>query len=191
MHRVNVQATLSHYSDAKVVIASDDEQRSFMGVQLDRGEDGAFLFIEIDRRTVLELLRGEIDLQTAVTERGIGLAFETTPACHTKPVPDRRLTGRKVLRRDARMLQGDATTKVLTWDLGTDGMCLLTPRPVQPGTRCRVVFDVPLGHESRTITVAVKVVYSSYTGSSGFKVGTVFSDLDEDAVSTITQFAML
>src|SRR5438105_435209 len=87
MHKVSVQATLTHYGDVDVVIASDEQHRSFMGVPLEgrNAESGSFLFIEIDRVTVLELARGDVDLYTVMTERPIGLVFQTTPFAPDDP----------------------------------------------------------------------------------------------------------
>ena len=78
MDQLVIEQTLSHYVDMKAVIARDAEHRSFMGVPVDGNDDRALLFVEIDRVTVLELERGEVELQTVITQRGIGLVFEST-----------------------------------------------------------------------------------------------------------------
>jgi hypothetical protein len=88
------------------------------------------------------------------------------------------------------MIQGDTARQVRTWDLGTDGMCLLTQKPIPPGSRCKVTFDIPLPERTTTVTVHVKVVYSSYAGPNEFKVGAIFTDLDQDVVNTIKEFAI-
>jgi len=202
LHKVTVQATLTHYGDVDVVIASDEDHRSFVGVPLHTNgrASGAFLFIEIDRITVLEMARDEVDLYTVMTERGVGLVFETQaadaelktpPAARALNGGNRRSGPRKVLRQSAQVTHGDSTMQVSTWDLGTDGMCLVTPRPIQPGTRCQVTFDVPLPDGTHTVTADVRVVYSSYSGPAQFKVGTVFSELDDGAEGAITEFSAL
>ena len=48
---------------------------------------------------------------------------------------NRRAMHRKLLRGPAQMTQGSASMAVRTWDLGPDGMCLVSPRPIEPGTR--------------------------------------------------------
>ena len=103
---------------------------------------------------------------------------------------DRRAAHRKVLRQAASMIQGDTARQVKTWDLGTDGMCLLTSKPIPPGSRRQVTFDIPLPGKTTTVTVDVKVVYSSYAGPGEFKVGTIFIGLDQEVVNTIKEFAM-
>ncbi len=110
----------------------------------------------------------------------------------TSPAPpdrNRRATPRKALRRDATVVYGDASRVVRTWDLGRDGMCLLASRPIAPGTRCKVTFDVPLGAELVGVTAAAKVVYSSYSAPGEFKIGAVFTDLGDDVALVLGKFA--
>lgn len=110
----------------------------------------------------------------------------------TRPPPyalNRRAVPRKVLRQPAWVVLGDAETQVRTWDLGTDGLCLLTPKPIAPGSRIEVSFEVPLQGETRAVTAAVKVVFSSYSGPEGFKIGAVFTQLDDEATDVIREFA--
>ena len=78
MAPLTIEQTLSHFRDVKAVIARDAERRSFMGVPVGDVQDRVFLFVEIDRVTALELERGEVDLQTVISQRGIGLMFEAT-----------------------------------------------------------------------------------------------------------------
>lgn len=108
-----------------------------------------------------------------------------------QPLPqarNRRAAPRKAIRQDATVVYGDASRVVQTWDLGRDGMCLLAPRPIAPGTRCTITFEVPLGAERVGITAAAKVVYSSYSAAGEFKIGAVFTDLDEGAALVLAKF---
>ena len=105
------------------------------------------------------------------------------------PEGNRRVVPRKALRQTATLVLGDATREVQTWDLGRDGMCLLSPRPIAPGTRCKVTFDVPLATGPMSLTAGLKVVYSSYSASGEFKIGAVFTDLDEGVADTLGKFA--
>lgn len=109
----------------------------------------------------------------------------------TRPPSDalnRRAFHRKVLRQPATVRMGDASSAVRTWDLGLDGMCLVTPRPISPGTRCTVDFELPLQGGPRALSVAVKVIYSSYCGAEGFKIGTHFTGLDDETAALIREF---
>lgn len=108
------------------------------------------------------------------------------------PLPqdrNRRASPRKVVRRAATVVIGDVSKEVQTWDLGRDGMCLLAPRPIAPGTRCKVAFDIPLGGELLAVSAALKIVYSSYSAAGEFKIGAVFLDLDEAVATTLGRFA--
>ena len=103
---------------------------------------------------------------------------------------NRRLYARKVLRAAATVvLPGGAKREVKTWDLGLDGMAILSPKPISPGTRCELTFEVPQGDRSTEVNVPVKVVYCSFSGSDGFKVGVTFGDMDANAAAAIQQFA--
>ncbi|HUG23526.1 PilZ domain-containing protein [Piscinibacter sp.] len=103
---------------------------------------------------------------------------------------NRRLYARKVLRRAAIVvLPGGVKREVKTWDLGQDGMAILSPKPISPGTRCEMTLELPQGDRSTELSVPVKVVYCSFSGSDGFKVGMSFGDLDADAAAAIQQFS--
>jgi hypothetical protein len=110
----------------------------------------------------------------------------------TSPLPqerNRRSSPRKVLRQMATVVHGDASKPAQTWDIGCDGMSLLAPRPIAPGTRCKVTFVVPFGDGPVEVTVSVKVVYSSYSANGEFKIGAVFTDLDAAAGAVLGRFA--
>jgi hypothetical protein len=102
---------------------------------------------------------------------------------------NRRASPRKAIRRAARVIVGDSTRDVQTWDLGRDGMCLVSARPIAPGTRCRVVFDLPMGGELVAVSAGAKVVYSSYSAAGEFKIGALFLDLDDTAAAALGKFA--
>jgi len=105
------------------------------------------------------------------------------------PESNRRVVPRKAVRQAATLVIGDATRQVQTWDLGRDGMCLLSPRPIAPGTRCKVTFDLPLATGPMRLAAGLKVVYSSYSASGDFKIGAVFTDLDEGVAIILAEFA--
>lgn len=101
--------------------------------------------------------------------------------------PNRRLHDRKVLRRPATvLLPGGLTRDVRTWDLGVDGMSLVSPKPIPPGTKCTVTVEWP--DAATTLSLSSKAVYCSLLGADGFKVGLVFAGLDAATVQVIEQF---
>lgn len=103
--------------------------------------------------------------------------------------PNRRVVPRKAFRQGATLVHGDTTKRVQTWDLGRDGMCLLASRSIAPGTRCKITFDVPLGADVVSVTAAAKIVYSSYSAAGEFKIGAVFTDLEEGVALLLGKFA--
>jgi len=102
---------------------------------------------------------------------------------------NRRSTPRKAIRQPATVVYGDASRTVQTWDLGRDGMCLLSARPIAPGTRCTITFDLPIGSERIGIAAPAKIVYSSYSAAGEFKIGAFFTDLDEGTALVLGKFA--
>jgi PilZ domain-containing protein len=101
---------------------------------------------------------------------------------------NRRAAPRKVIREPASIVVGEVTTGVRTWDIGRDGMSLLAPRPISPGSRCRVTFELPLADGAVSVTAAAKVVYSSYSAAGEFKIGALFIGLDDEAALLLGRF---
>jgi hypothetical protein len=102
---------------------------------------------------------------------------------------NRRTAPRKAIRQPATVVHGDASRAVQTWDLGRDGMCLLSARPIAPGTRCTITFELPVGAERIGVIAAAKIVYSSYSAAGEFKIGAFFTDLDEGTALALGKFA--
>jgi hypothetical protein len=107
-----------------------------------------------------------------------------------RPLPhdNRRAAPRKAFNQAATVAYGDVTRPVRTSDLGRDGLCLLAPKPIAPGTRCKVSFDIPLSDGVVQVTMSAKVVYSSYSAVQEFKIGAVFIDLDEATAAVLRKF---
>ncbi len=101
---------------------------------------------------------------------------------------NRRSFQRKALRQPATVVHADQAMKVRTWDLSLEGMSLVSPRPMPPGRHCTVSFVVPLAAGERSVTVPLKIVYSSYTAPEAFKVGAVFANLDAEVAEAIRSF---
>lgn len=76
-----------------------------------------------------------------------------------------------------------------TWDIGQDGLSVLSSKPISPGSKCQVSFDLVASHKTTQITAPVKVAYCSFSGLSGFKVGMTFGVLDPDTTSAIEEFS--
>ncbi len=103
--------------------------------------------------------------------------------------PNRRAFARTVIRQPATVAYGNTSLAVQTLDVGEGGMCLVAGRPIAPGTRCTVAFDVPLRDGPVAVNLTLKVVYSSYEAAGQFKIGAVFTELDDEAARVLARFA--
>ncbi|HEX6361554.1 MAG TPA: PilZ domain-containing protein [Albitalea sp.] len=105
------------------------------------------------------------------------------------PGTNRRLSARKALRRPATvLLPAGLERAVRTWDVGLDGMSVVSAKPIPPGTRCTVRMEIPEGDALRPLDVPVKTIYCSLMGPEGVKVGMLFGALDEVTEAAIQRF---
>ena len=51
-----------------------------------------------------------------------------------------------------------------------------------------MTFKVPLREGAVEVTASLKVVYSSYMAAEQFKIGTIFTDLDDDVALALARF---
>jgi hypothetical protein len=101
---------------------------------------------------------------------------------------NRRLHVRKVLRTDATVQFADATTReVRTWDLGLDGISVVSPRPIPPGTRCTLMLRLP-DTGPAPLAIGARSVWCSLLGPEGFKVGLLFGPLETSVQEALAKF---
>ena len=105
------------------------------------------------------------------------------------PLPNRRAEARKALRVPATLVCREVSRQVRTLDVARDGICLCVARPIAPGSRCTVTFDVPLDDGPVTVTAALKTVYSSYSSADEFTIGGRFIELDARVAEILGRFA--
>lgn len=110
------------------------------------------------------------------------------PPSPVHKVINRRAFSRVAFRQTVTVIQATQTSQMQTSDISRDGMCLMSPKPISPGSLCKVTFTLPLAGGDRAVTAAVKVMYSSYTGHQGFKIGAAFSHLDVEVADIIKTF---
>ena len=106
------------------------------------------------------------------------------------PVSNRRVSRRTGLRRPCELsLPGLVTRMAITSDIGIDGLSFVCANPIAPGTRCRISFELPLADRAVGVNGVVKTVYSSFCGAEGFKIGAVFTELDDGASAALREFS--
>ena len=101
---------------------------------------------------------------------------------------NRRTDPRQAIRVPATLVCRDAVWQVQTLDLGSNGICVVAPRPFEPGSHCTVTLDVPLGSGAATVTLSLKTIYSSYAATDAFKIGARFVELDDQAADILGRF---
>ena len=103
--------------------------------------------------------------------------------------PNRRAFARTAIRQPATLVHGEMTVGVQTLDVGPGGVSFLAPRPIAPGTRCTVSFELPFADGPVEVSASLKVVYSSYLAPEQFKIGSVFTVLDDDTALTLVRYS--
>jgi hypothetical protein len=73
-------------------------------------------------------------------------------------------------------------------DIGPGGLSLHTARPISPGTRCMVRFELPLPSGPKAMALPARSVHSSYTGPSDFKIGMTIGPLQPEQAEAIELF---
>ena len=110
----------------------------------------------------------------------------------TTSVDNLRASRRKGLRVDCTLLlDAQAPRNGLLVDVGTDGASFTTARPVAPGSRGELHFDlvVPAGRVG--IAVRVRTVYSSFVGGPAgarFRIGASFVTPDAATLAALEAF---
>ena len=105
-------------------------------------------------------------------------------------VSNRRACRRRGLRRSCELvLPGQATRQAMIMDIGVDGLSFLCAKPIAPGTRCRISFELPLHERQVAVTALLKTVCSSFCGAEGFKIGAVFAELDAGSAAALHEFS--
>ena len=111
------------------------------------------------------------------------------PIDQTVQAPNRRSNRRKGLRCVASLtLPDQSAQRATTMDVGMEGLSVLYARPVAPGTRCHVSFELPLGSRDVSVSAQIKTTYSSYCGAEGFRIGASFITLDPDSTAALAEF---
>jgi hypothetical protein len=105
-----------------------------------------------------------------------------------RPSPSNRRSWPRVrLRQPATVsITGSPAFTAETCDLARDGIGFASPRPISPGRRGEVAFELPSGGGG--LTLPIKVVHSSYVGPHQFQIGAAFLELRPEAAQAIAAF---
>lgn len=74
MHPVVIDRTFA-YGDVKILVARDDEQRSFIAVNTGPRQRGDWAFLQVQPSTIADLEALRVDLHTVITHRRAGMVF--------------------------------------------------------------------------------------------------------------------
>jgi hypothetical protein len=106
-----------------------------------------------------------------------------------EPTINRRSAARMPLRVPATVeLPGGVTRDAQMHDIGPGGLSIVASRPISPGTRCTVRFELLLPGGARAMALQARSVHSSYTGPSAFKIGLAVGPIDADQEQAILAF---
>jgi len=86
LHQVTLERKIP-YGAVEILVAVDAEKNTFLGFTTGIGGGGSLVFIEVARATLQELEKGLLDLHTLVTQRCIGMIFETSREALRAPMP--------------------------------------------------------------------------------------------------------
>ena len=98
----------------------------------------------------------------------------TAPSPMLSPPLNRRALARKALRRAAKLAHHGQTADVEIADITVEGAGLMSARPIPPGRRGELSFALPLAAGDRTVSVAIRVMHSSYVARASFRIGVSF-----------------
>lgn len=106
------------------------------------------------------------------------------------PPDDQRSSRRCALRQPCEVVllrDGSARSCELR-DISGDGLSFMSFRPVSPGTRLRVAFELAVDGQLLRVQAPGRVSYSSFQGTEGFRIGFRFLELDDASRRAIRLF---
>lgn len=101
---------------------------------------------------------------------------------------EQRLTQRKLLKVKALVaVEGCAPITVKTVDVGANGMCIVSPDPIQVGANAQLRFDLFVDGSMTTIDVRGRASYCILSHGD-FKVGFNFLNLNLSGMTQLAKF---
>ena len=84
-------------------------------------------------------------------------------------------------------MEGQAPVQGRTSDIGTNGVSMTVPHPLQTGQTGQVGFDLLIDGRPFTVQARAKVMYCIFSNSE-FKAGLQFMNLDLNSMSQLSRF---
>jgi hypothetical protein len=84
-------------------------------------------------------------------------------------------------------MEGQAPVQGRTSDIGSNGVSITVPHPLQTGQTGQVAFDLLVDGHSYPLQARVKVMYCIFSNGE-FKAGFQFMNLDLTAMSQVSRF---
>lgn len=98
----------------------------------------------------------------------------------------RRTHARLAIRRPVSLAMPDGSQRAgTTVDVSQLGLSLTTDKPIAPGSKCQVRVDWTSGGMAKSVELAAKAVYSSYSGPKCFRIGLIFTEKGSDAMTQV------
>lgn len=98
----------------------------------------------------------------------------------------RRVDTRIAIRRPIVLTMADGSSRPgTTQDISQRGASLTTDKPIPPGSKCQLVVECSAAEGPRTVEIAAKAVYSSYSAPKVFRIGLVFTEGEARATAVI------
>ncbi|HXA46279.1 MAG TPA: PilZ domain-containing protein [Burkholderiaceae bacterium] len=107
-------------------------------------------------------------------------------ATHALNPKEQRTEERKTLRCAATITSAK-TAPLLgrTVDISLHGVSIMLPKPMNVGEQFTVSFDTMTGNKIHAVKASARVTYCICVGTSGFRSGFQFAQLDEKSIKII------
>jgi hypothetical protein len=86
------------------------------------------------------------------------------------------------------LANGTPAAEAKTLDLSNHGISLLAARPMRPGAKHVLTFDVPCNGKFKPVRVTAQVMWCSLAGGEGYRIGLEFADVDATSAKIIDEF---
>lgn len=95
---------------------------------------------------------------------------------------------RRILRTPATLLFKDRPpVRVRTIDISTSGIAIMVPMNVAEGQSCGISVDTFVNGRMVQINAVAKVIYSICVGTTGFRVGMQFTNVEPAGQTALAQ----